>query len=165
MDIPESWWVHPQGLCNHHVQIGQAFLQAAVPRGWLRQGTKGGGVRRTLTALGLFHGPLLQLQQTFLWKSHQMKSRSHPDGLSVALRHSQLASYHYQRPGSAVWDLGIFGYNVERSGVMVGVVHLTEGRVTWERGLQCIILTGLTEGRRPTHRGWPHSLGRRFWGQ
>ena len=36
--LPESRWVHPQGLFNHHVQVGQTFLEAAVLRGQLMEG-------------------------------------------------------------------------------------------------------------------------------
>ena len=36
--LPESWWVHPQGLFNHHVQVGQTFLEAAVLGGRLMEG-------------------------------------------------------------------------------------------------------------------------------
>lgn len=145
MDLPESRWIHPQGLCNHHVQIGQAFLQAAVLRGWLRQGANGGCVR-ILRALGLFHELLPQLQQTFL-------RRSHPDDLSVAAspahhpfprpQHILLALFHYQRQGGATRDLGISGCNMERPSVMVYIVYLTEGRrVTWGVSLECRALTG-----------------------
>lgn len=33
--VPESRRVDPQGLRNHHVQVGQAFLEAAVVKGRL----------------------------------------------------------------------------------------------------------------------------------
>lgn len=36
--LPESWRVKPQGLCNHHVQVGQVFLEAAVVRSRLWRG-------------------------------------------------------------------------------------------------------------------------------
>ena len=39
--LPESRWVHPQGLCDHHVQVGQAFLEAAELRGHLMDRDKG----------------------------------------------------------------------------------------------------------------------------
>lgn len=42
--LPESRWVHPQGLCNHHVQVGQAFLEVAVLRGRLVEGCDKGRV-------------------------------------------------------------------------------------------------------------------------
>lgn len=36
--VPESRWVNPQGLRDHHVQVGQAFLEAAVVRRRLVEG-------------------------------------------------------------------------------------------------------------------------------
>lgn len=44
VSLPESRWVHPQGLSDHHVQVGQAFLEAAVLGGHLMEGCDKGRV-------------------------------------------------------------------------------------------------------------------------
>lgn len=38
-DLLERGRVHPQGLCDHHVQVGQAFLKAAELGGRLTEGS------------------------------------------------------------------------------------------------------------------------------
>lgn len=56
--IPESRWVNPQSLCDHHVQVGQAFLEAAVVRGRLVGGRDKGKKVSSTEPCGFLASPV-----------------------------------------------------------------------------------------------------------
>ena len=95
--LPESWRVHPQGLLNHHVQVGQAFLEAAVLRGQLMEGwwQRRNAELDRVPQLPVFPTNFRASVLTSAYmETPQDETWSHPNGIRLALRRTVYIFYY-----------------------------------------------------------------------